>query len=169
VFGVVARLVPIKGVHIVVRAVAQLCKEGRVELKIFGDGPQRLMLENQIAELGLRDVVQLYGWIDDVTDALAEVDCLVLASTSEGTPRCILEAASVAVPAIATAVGSTPDIIQDGVTGWLVPAGDEDALTQAMRRVVFDPKSLPIAGERALAWVRTRMSPEQEACTILKG
>jgi glycosyltransferase involved in cell wall biosynthesis len=146
-FGVVSRLTRQKGVHFVIQALAAVLKENlQASLVIYGDGPFGRELYQTVEMFGIRDHVKFMGWTDDPLRAFYGIDCLVLPSKGEGTPRSILEAASVGVPSIATDVGGIGDIVQDGVTGWLVPYGDCDALANAMRRVVREPRILVRAG-----------------------
>jgi glycosyltransferase involved in cell wall biosynthesis len=146
-FGVVARLTRQKGIHFAIQALATVLKESlRASLVIYGDGPFGGELYRTVEMFGIRDHVEFMGWTDEPLRAFYGIDCLILPSKGEGTPRSILEAASIGVPSIATDVGGIGDIVEDGVTGWLVPYGDCDALANAMRRVVREPRILVRAG-----------------------
>jgi glycosyltransferase involved in cell wall biosynthesis len=76
------------------------------------------------------------------------MDVFVLSSREEGIPNALLEAMAAGRPAVATAVGGTPEVLEDGRTGWLVPAGDPSALAEALDRVLGDPAE---AARRAAA------------------
>lgn len=93
---------------------------------IAGDGELRPQLETLIGELGLRDVVRVLGWRRDVPDLLRAMDLFLLTSLFEGLPRAVLQAMAAGVPVVATAVDGTPEVVEDGVTGLLVPPGRPD-------------------------------------------
>jgi len=82
--------------------------------------------------------VTLTGYIEDIGDVFRAADVIVNCSTTEGLPGALLEAGAASRPAVATAVGGVPEIIEDGVTGLLCPSGDTDALTAALERLVQD-------------------------------
>lgn len=144
VLGVVAALRPEKNHEALLDALARP-ELAAVHLVAVGDGPRREALEARSRELVVDARVRWTGWRDDVVDVLAAIDALVLPShpNVETFPVCVLEAMAAARPAVATRVGSLDEMIEDGRTGWLVPAGDPDALAAAMVEVVTD------AGERA--------------------
>lgn len=108
------------------------------ETLVVGDGPDRDEIEREIARTGAR--VQLLGERDDVPEQLAASHVFVLSSRSEGLPLSILEAMAAGLPVIASDVGGVPELVADGETGFVVPVGDEDALREALRRLVADSK-----------------------------
>jgi len=105
---------------------------------IIGDGPDRVEIEASIDEAGAAGYVQLLGERDDVLAQLADSDIFVLWSHSEGLPMTVLEAMAVGLPVVASAVGGIPEVVQHGVTGLLVAAGDETALGHALERLLGD-------------------------------
>lgn len=107
-------------------------------LVIAGDGPQRGELEQQIVRLGLTDAVRLLGNRSDVAQLLAECDVFALSSVAEGMPITVLEAMAAGLPVAATDVGGVASVVEAGVTGTLVPAGDPHALAAALRAYVAD-------------------------------
>jgi glycosyltransferase involved in cell wall biosynthesis len=132
----VGRLVAGKGVDTLLRAVELVV--GRYpdfRLEIAGDGEVRPGLEALTAELGLSAFVRFLGTVQDVPGLLARSSSLVLPSLSEGISLTLLEAMARGLPVVATRVGGNPEVVEDGVTGRLVPARDAGALAQALVRV----------------------------------
>ncbi|MCX7681746.1 MAG: glycosyltransferase family 4 protein [Anaerolineae bacterium] len=135
----VGRLVPHKRIADVVAAVARL--DG-ARLLIVGDGPQRSELEALVENLGLADRVLMVGGLpqQELWGMLVRyADVLVLNSTYEGLPHILLEAAHLGLPVVATAVGGTPEIVEDGESGLLIPPDSPAALLAALRRLQADP------------------------------
>ncbi len=143
VIGSVTRLSEIKDPLNVVRAFLALRKllaeRGRdVRLALIGDGPLRGAVEAEVGAAGAQDVVWLAGSRDDVADLLRSFDVFVLGSLREGISNTVLEAMASGLPVIASATGGNLELIEDAVTGSLVPPGDSAALAQALRRYVED-------------------------------
>ncbi len=133
VFGAVSRLDPVKDHPTMLRAFGKASKRRpNCVFVIVGDGPERGAVERLIAELGLEGSVKLAGFTDDVPRRLAAVDLFLQPSTEEGLSLTILEAAAAGVPVVASAVGGTSEIIENGRTGTLIAAGDTDALAAAL-------------------------------------
>lgn len=105
---------------------------------VFGEGVQRPALERQIATAGLTGRFALPGHRSDLEQLLPAADLFVLPSFTEGLPNVLLEASSVGLPVVATAVGGTPEVVIDGVTGRLVPPGDPQALAEALLDLLPD-------------------------------
>ena len=133
VFGCLGRLAPVKDHRTLLEAfdvVAARHPHGR--LLCVGDGPERAPLEQEVRRRGLAERVQFVGHRDDVAPWLGMMDVFVHASLMEGMSNAILEAMAVGVPVVATSVGGTPEIVEAGVTGRLVPAVAPAALADAM-------------------------------------
>lgn len=107
-------------------------------LVIAGEGPERAELEARIAQLGLGESVRLLGNRSDVPELLAACDVFVLSSIAEGMPITLLEAMAAGLPVVATDVGGVASVVEAGVTGTLVPAGDPKALAGALAGYVND-------------------------------
>jgi glycosyltransferase involved in cell wall biosynthesis len=104
---------------------------------------------------------------DQVRRALAEARVFVLPSFAEGLPVVIMEAMALGVPVIATYIAGIPELVIDGVTGWLVPAGDEDGLALAIRRALDCPdERLTEMGRAARARVAERHDADREAAKL---
>ena len=120
-----------------VRALAVLGGEHRAAL--VGDGPDRAAAVTEARRLGVEDAVGFEGERHDVPEILASSHIFVLSSRSEALPVSILEAMAAGLPVVATRVGGVPELVVDGETGLLVPAGDTRALAAALQRLVDDP------------------------------
>jgi glycosyltransferase involved in cell wall biosynthesis len=134
----VGRFAPPKDFGTLLRAVAGLQGDG-VVTTLLGDGPHRRLLESEIAELGLAGSVTLAGDVPDVAARLAEADVFVLSSRSEGMPISVLEAMAAGLPVVATDVGGLREVVDDAVTGFLVPVGDARALGERLAQLDADP------------------------------
>ena len=106
---------------------------------IVGDGPLRAKVETQIAALGLAGRVRLTGLRRDVPDLMHSFDVLTLTSLWEGLPRVLPQAMAAGLPVVATAVDGNAEAVTDGVTGFLTPPGDPQAMAAAVLRLLDDP------------------------------
>ncbi len=130
---IAGRLEEQKGHDVLFEALSRLVKQGLdFTLVVAGDGSRRSWLEQQALSLGLSPRVQFVGQLEDVGSLLAASDAVLLPSRWEGLPLVLLEAMARARPIIATAVGGVGDVLTDGVHGTLVPAGDVEALAEAL-------------------------------------
>ena len=132
----VARMGPPKDFTTLLQAVARV---PGLKLMLVGDGPMAASVESQIQALGVEDRTELLGDRMDVPALLSSADIFVLSSMKEGFPYAILEAMAAELPVVATRVGGVPEMIQDGVPGYLVPPRDVDALSTALCRLAGDP------------------------------
>jgi glycosyltransferase involved in cell wall biosynthesis len=132
---------PPKGQEFLLQAFAIVAPElTDVDLAILGEGSLRGRLESLISSLGLAGRARLIGHRNDASELLAAGDLVVQASTREGMPVSLLEAARAGRPIVATDVGGTREFIEDEKTGLLVGSRDAVALADAMRRVLTDPR-----------------------------
>ena len=120
----VGRLAPAKGHQILVEAVARLVRQGRtsLRLRLVGDGPARPSLERAIRELGMENHVRLEGSLnqDRVREMYRETDLFALTSFAEGVPVVLMEAMAMEIPCLSTWITGVPELIRQGVDGWLV-------------------------------------------------
>ena len=107
-------------------------------LILVGTGPLEARLRARAAELGVSGAVRFAGVRDDVPSILAASDAFALASRHEGLPISLLEAMALGVPPVVTAVGGCPEVVEDGVSGRLVPPDDAEALAGALAGVLED-------------------------------
>ena len=133
------RLSPEKGFGVLVEAAA-LVRQANPSIGFvhLGDGPLRASLAGRIAELGLGAHFQLLGFRERAEEWIAAADLMALPSFTEGLPNVALEAAAAGVPIVATAVGGTPEVVEDGVTGYLVRAGSPEALARQLLSLAAD-------------------------------
>lgn len=167
--GTIAMLRRMKGHHVLMDAAAQVLRQmPQVKFLIVGDipsaSPVKANLEEQVARLGIGGSVLFAGYREDVPEILAALDCVVLPSTrDEGVPQSVAQALAMARPVVATDVGATAELVENGVTGILVPPNNATALAEGILSVLRDPTT---ASQRALVGqqrVRERHSVERMA------
>ena len=140
-FMTVANLRPEKGYDVLLEAVRTLADRGLpIRFAAVGRGPLSSALHARHAELALGDRFHFLGQRDDVLELLAGADAFVLASRHEGLPVVLMEATSVGLPIVATAVGGVPQVLDDEVDALLVPPGDPAGLAGAIERLASDPQ-----------------------------
>lgn len=145
----VGRLAGVKGVPVLLDAAALLRKDiPNLRLSLIGDGPERAEIEAEARAMGLADAVQFLGYKSqsEVAEALASHTALVLPSFAEGVPVVLMEAMAAAIPVVATQVGGVSELVQDGVSGRIVPPGDAKALAQGIRDVLADGRDMGAEG-----------------------
>jgi glycosyltransferase involved in cell wall biosynthesis len=147
----VARLADVKGQRMLIRALERV---DATAVLVGRDLEQDGRYEAELRKLGGR--VVFAGYRDDVPALLAGCDVFCLPSTMEGLPLVVLEAMAQGKPVVATAVGGTPEAVVHGETGLLVPAGDADALADALDALLRDPERARRMGEAG----RTRVERE---------
>lgn len=134
----IGRLAPEKGVADVIRACGALVAEGLpIRLVVAGDGPLFEELERTAAEVGLKGRVMFTGDFDDVGTVLDDAHIVAHATRNDGRSVAVLEAMAWGRPVVASAVGGVSELIEDGVSGRLVPPGDVEALTGAIRELTL--------------------------------
>ncbi|TVP44910.1 MAG: glycosyltransferase family 4 protein [Gemmatimonadales bacterium] len=137
---VVAALIRRKGVDTVVRALARLESGAEATLVICGTGPEKAALETLARELGVSDRVQFRGQVTraEIPRYFAACDVFVLASVVEASGNVLVEAMSSGRPVLCTDSGGPPQYVQDGVTGVVVPPGDDAAMARGLDRLLED-------------------------------
>ncbi len=150
------RLAGVKGVPILLETLARLReRDPGLELTLAGDGPDRAKLEEEARRLGVADGVHFLGYQSSaqVRSLLQETDVFVLPSFAEGVPVVLMEAMASGVPVVATQVAGVSELVEDGVSGFVVPPGDVDALAGAIARLLDDSElrgRFGAAGRRAV-------------------
>uniref|UniRef100_UPI0025C5131B glycosyltransferase n=1 Tax=Leisingera sp. F5 TaxID=1813816 RepID=UPI0025C5131B len=167
----IGRFVEQKGQMVLVKAMARLVRDiPDLHLSLIGDGDMRPALEAAIAAHGLQDSITLTGWLaeDQVQAELASSHALVMPSFAEGLPMVVMEAMAAARPVIATYIAGTPELVLPGQTGWLLPAGDEDALAQTVITLAQTPHSqLTAMGQAGRRRVLERHDSAAEAAKLI--
>lgn len=158
--AVVCRLVPAKRIDRFLRALALARSRGcPVRGVIVGDGPERRTLEAQAQSLRLTgEVIQFCGRRDDVPAVLRQADALVVTSDHEGTPNVVLEAMAARLPVVTTPAGDAARIVQEGVTGFVVPFDDEQALSDRLTRLAASPELRRRMGDAGRRQIEARHS-----------
>jgi len=157
VIGWVGRLVPVKDCGTFLRAASMLRdiatipplplkeKGGSIRFLVVGDGPERKKMEGMAERLGLQ--VIFTGTRKDIYDIISAMDLLVLSSLNEGLGHVILEAMAAWKPVIATRVGGVPEVVEDGVTGILVPPSNPAEMASAIMKILADPEMMERMGK----------------------
>jgi glycosyltransferase involved in cell wall biosynthesis len=139
VVGWVGRMTAIKRVDDVLLAFRRLRERGvKARLCLVGDGPDREQVEQRAHDLGVVRHVLFVGYQRDIAPYYSFFDAFVLPSANEGTPVSAIESLAAARPVVATRVGGTPDVVEDGADGILVPVGDVEAIAAALERLARD-------------------------------
>lgn len=155
--GSVGRLVAIKDIDTLLSAITHTMTDagaaGRAHLIIAGDGPERDRLEKLAVSLGVSDRVHFLGFQSELPQIYGQLDLVVNCSRNEGTPVAIIEAMAAATPVVATRVGGSPDLLQDGRLGLLVPSGDPRSLSEAIVSSFSKPGLERRRAREAQSWV----------------
>ena len=147
--GAAGRLSPEKGFDQYVDAAAFVCRQrSDVGFVLFGDGPLRGDWRHRSRRAGCRRGSSWRAFAPTWSDFCRYLDLAVLSSHTEGLPVVVLEAMAARLPVVATAVGGTPEVIDDGVTGHLVAPGDVAALARRIGEVLADDAERRRMGER---------------------
>jgi glycosyltransferase involved in cell wall biosynthesis len=131
-----------KGQDVLIRALARLHQDlPRVTVDFLGDGPTRPECENLAGKLGLAKACRFLGAVthQQVLASMSQADLTVVPSRSEAFGLVALESLAVGTPVVASAVGGLPEVVQNGLQGRLVPAGDPAALAETLKAVLGDP------------------------------
>lgn len=161
--GTIGRIQAVKDQRLLLQAFAAALHmlpffREKMRLAIVGDGPLLGELRQMAVTLGIADVTWLPGAIDDVPQVLRTFDLFVLPSLNEGISNTILEALSSGLPVVATEVGGNPELVEHGVTGKLVPAGEVATLASAIVEYVADEQMRRSQGVNARSSADDRFS-----------
>jgi glycosyltransferase involved in cell wall biosynthesis len=162
VVGWIGRMTGVKRIDDVLLAVRRLRDRGvDAVLCMVGDGPDRDAVERRARELGIVRNSLFLGYQEEVAPYYAAFDALILPSANEGTPVSAIEALAGGRPVVATRVGGVPDVVRDGVDGFLVKPGDVDAMAERLALLAADADLRRRMGESGSASVRERYSVDR--------
>jgi glycosyltransferase involved in cell wall biosynthesis len=168
----VGRLCEQKGQLLLIEAVARLAERGLdCEVILAGDGEMRTAIEAAIARNKLESSVRITGWIDSagVRDEILAARALVLPSFAEGLPVVIMEALALRRPVVTTYVAGIPELVRHGENGWLVPAGDVEALADTIAEILTkSSEELLAMGETGRAMVLQQHDVDAEARKLVQ-
>ena len=152
VFVAAGRLAKQKNYPVMLKAFAEVVKDyPEYKLKICGEGPEREELEQMIQSLGIADNVEMSGFSNNVYQEMVDCTAYVSSSDYEGMSNSMLEALAMGLPVICTdcPIGGARTVIQDKQNGILVPVGDADAFSKAMKFVIETPEAADAMGQKA--------------------
>jgi glycosyltransferase involved in cell wall biosynthesis len=161
VLGVIAQLIPRKGHRHFLAALPPLLHQyPELHVLCFGKGPLHGELSVAVAAPPFAGRVRLVGFYDHLPQILSCLYGVVHPADMEGLGVSLLQAAAAGVPIVASRAGGIPEVVRDGVNGWLVPPGDVDALSRAVTALLDDPVRAAAMGQAGRAIVRERFSVE---------
>ena len=162
-----ARLEEQKGHDVLLEALAGVRRRGLDFVAAFaGDGSRRAVLERRAAELSLADHVRFLGMVEEIGPLLAAADAVVMPSRWEGLPLTLLEALARARPVVASAVGGIPEVVEDRISGRLVPPGDVGALEEALEWLHRRSDLAAALGREGAARVREHFTWERTVASF---
>jgi len=175
----IGSLIPLKGLDVLLKALAGVNSLPPWTLTVVGDGPEGDHLKSLAIELGINTNIRFLGGVspDGIPQLMNDHHLLILPSYREGRPNVVLEAMAAALPVLATDIEGTREMIQHGQTGWLVPPGDVDALSGALDDLIGGKRNLAAAGlagrqwmqEQGLTWENTAKLYSQMYAEALKS
>ncbi|MFW5791449.1 MAG: glycosyltransferase [Desulfohalobiaceae bacterium] len=167
ILGTAGRLGQEKGHGYLLDLAVRLRERGRgFRLCIAGEGRQRPVLERRIQELGLEAEVELVGFVADMGAFLQQLDIFLMPSLWEGFGYAVVEAMAAGVPVVAFGVGSIPEIVENGVTGFLVPVKDVASLSDRVELLAADPDLRRRMGQKARETVQKRFARSEQLAKL---
>ncbi|MGC9330027.1 MAG: N-acetyl-alpha-D-glucosaminyl L-malate synthase BshA, partial [Candidatus Hinthialibacter sp.] len=151
---------PVKRILDVIKVFDLIAANIPARLILAGEGPDRSAAEWLVNQLGLRDKVKFAGSQNNIAQILQDADLLLSTSESESFGMTIAEAMACETPVVSTCVGGIPEVIQDGITGYLEPVGDIQALAQAALSILCNPQKQVEMGKAARKHIRNRFDLE---------
>lgn len=155
VVGIVARLAEVKGHAYFIQAADRISKKiENARFLIVGGGPKEQELKEMVKTLGLERQVVFTGFMEDITEAYNMLDINVITSLSEALCLTLIEGMSIGKPCIGTNTGGIPEVIQEGLNGFIVPVKDADALADAVMKLASDQWLSARMGQYGKQWVQ---------------
>ncbi len=166
---IVCRMVATKRLDRFLEALQIACQQVPLLGVFVGDGPERIKIESKARDLNLLpDQVRFLGWRDDVANLLRQADMMVICSDHEGFPNVLLEAMAAGLPAVGTPAGDIARVIDDTVTGFIVPFDDVNALADRMVQLANDVELRQRMGAAARNRVEKEYSCSSLASRLMK-
>lgn len=165
----VGRLAAAKGVPVLLDAFRTVrASHPEATLTLVGDGPERPAIEARIAALGLSEAVEITGFLSqaEVAGRLARSDVFVLPSFAEGLPVVLMEAMASGLPVVATRIAGVAELVEDGISGLLVPPGDADSLAAGLSALLCDPGRRAAMGRHGRGRVEAAFDVRAEAARL---
>jgi glycosyltransferase involved in cell wall biosynthesis len=157
------RLSPEKGHQYLVEAIPRVYSERNDVFFVFcGDGPMTEKIVQKAKGLGVLDRCRFVGFRRDLADIFSVMDLMVLPSLSEGLPNVVLEAFAACKPVVASDIGGVPEVVEEGVSGFLVPAGRPELLAEAILKMLGDPAKMQSMGAAGYERVRREFTFEAQ-------
>jgi L-malate glycosyltransferase len=163
VIGWIGRMVPVKGLPTLLRALPQVQCAAPPTLLLLGDGPDRASLETLASSLGISDRVRFMGFVDNPRQFHAQMDVFALPSLHEGIPIALLEALGAGLPVVASAVGGIPRIVSDDTVGVLIDSDSPAVWASALTELLNDRNRMATLGTAARQHVEENFSMDRMA------
>lgn len=160
--GIVARLSDVKGHDILIKAMQKIVqKNSQTRLLIIGKGPMESKLKDMVKKLGLQEHIHFFPTVQKKRGILSCLDIFVMPSLQEGLGLSVMEAQASGLPVVASKVGGIPSLINDGVTGLLVPPKNIDALAHAIDFFMNNKIQAKQIGQRARSFIEKEFSAKK--------
>lgn len=165
---IAGRVSEVKGIKYAIKAFAESSMLDNTVLHIVGDGPLLTSHKELAEELGITDKIIFHGFQHNALDFIAHADALLMPSMHEGLPYTLLEAMSLGTPVIVSEVGGMAEVIENNVTGILLPSKDSHEIAKACSTVLSDEKFARTLSENAAKLQREKFTLDQMAESYLK-
>lgn len=158
-----------KGVDVLLRSFPTVLKNHKAVLNIIGTGSRLAQYQRMAEKLGVSEQVRFLGFVEhqEMPRHYQQTDLFVLPSRRESFGLVLAEAMACGLPVVATAAGAIPEVVQDGMTGILVPPDDPEALAHAVNSLLDDPEKMKTMGTGGAQRVRERFTWDKVAERIL--
>ncbi len=167
VIGWVGRMVPVKGLSTLLKAVAAMAWTPPPTLLLIGDGPERASLEQLAESLGITERVRFLGFVENTWPFYKQMDLFAFPSHLEGMPLALLEALGAGLPVVASSVGGIPHMIGDSGAGVLIDSRSSSVWAKALTELLKDRGKMQAIGKRARSHVQANFSVERMASRYL--